>query len=102
MQQRIKYLNVTCGFDHTCALRSDGLIICFGSNGDGQTLIPNSIANPDAATNGYLSRQRFMTVQAGWHHTCGIREGGYLACWGFNDYGQTDVPTNILVDGEQV
>ncbi|MCG8612717.1 MAG: thrombospondin type 3 repeat-containing protein [Pseudomonadales bacterium] len=33
-------------------------------------------------------------LSAGNHHTCAI-SGGELVCWGFNAYGQTNVPANL-------
>ena len=34
----------------------------------------------------------FTAVVAGYHHSCGLRTGGTLACWGENGWGQADPP----------
>ena len=66
---------IAAGGNHTCALRTDGTVACWGDNGAGQA---------DAAEGG------FKAVAAGWDHTCGLRTDGTVACWGDNDHGQTD------------
>ena len=35
----------------------------------------------------------FSAVAAGWGHNCGLDTNGTIACWGWNEYGQTDTPT---------
>jgi alpha-tubulin suppressor-like RCC1 family protein len=59
-------LAVSAGAYHTCAIRTDGTLACWGSDEDGQ-------ATPPAGT--------FGAVSAGWGHTCAIRTDGTLACW---------------------
>ena len=36
---------------------------------------------------------RFLSLSAGWNHTCGIKEDDRAACWGADDDRQTD-PTS--------
>ena len=52
---------------HTCGLKTDGTLACWGENSYGQ-------ATPPAGT--------FSQVSAGDDHTCGVRTDGTLACWG--------------------
>ncbi len=58
---------------HTCGLRTDGTLDCWGHNGVGQS-------TPPAGT--------FTQVTAGNLNTCGLRANGYWTCWGSNGYGQ--------------
>ena len=80
------YIAVSAGFEHTCALdiatpHSSPIALCWGSNDEGQSNRPYSLAVPTA-------------VSAGRAHTCGLRANGAIACWGDNSFGQTDLPTD--------
>jgi alpha-tubulin suppressor-like RCC1 family protein len=68
---------VSAGYDHTCGLRTDGTIACWGNNAQGQ-------ATPPAGS--------FTAVSVGDNHTCALRTAGTIACWGYNGYGQAAPP----------
>ena len=75
-----RYTAVSAGSGaHACAIRAgDGVLQCWGGwNLYGQTDIPEG---------------DFTTVSVGNEHTCTIREGGKIECWGFNHVGQSDAP----------
>ena len=74
-----RYIAVSAGDSHTCAIRDTGAIECWGYNGDGQADAPEG---------------RFTAVSASAHrnYTCAIRESGEIACWGMNKWGQADAP----------
>jgi len=73
------YLQVSAGNTHTCGVKSDNTVVCWGNNGNGQ-------ATPPAET--------FQQVSAGYLHTCGVKSDGSLACWGRNSYGEATPPAN--------
>ncbi|MDQ3333828.1 MAG: hypothetical protein M4D80_01480 [Myxococcota bacterium] len=60
-------VQVTTGAYHSCAIKSDGTAVCWGSNMSGQ-------ATPPA--------NQFKSIAAGWFFTCGIRLDDTIACWG--------------------
>ena len=73
---------ISAGFYHTCGLREDGAVECWGYNRDGESSPPGG---------------RFAAVSAGSRHTCGLREDGAVDCWGWNEYGQSSPPGGRFV-----
>ena len=73
---------VSAGDVHTCAVRSDGQLVCSGANFYGQCDVPTNLG-------------AVLAVSAGYGHTCAVRSDGRLVCFGLNDFGQCDVPTNL-------
>ena len=61
---------------HTCGLRLDGSVTCWGTDWDGQTLAPWGVDST------------FVAVGTGSRHSCAIRDSGKIVCWGSNFYGQ--------------
>ena len=72
---------LSVGHFHTCGIRTDGTLACWGRNDSGQ-------ANPPAGT--------FTQVSAGGFHTCGLRTDGMLACWGDNTFNQATPPAGTF------
>jgi hypothetical protein len=71
------FTQVDASGTHTCALRSDGVVECWGWNGIDQA----------PATRAALSGS-FTQITAGGYHTCALRNDGVVECWGWNDDGQ--------------
>ena len=40
---------------------------------------------------------RFVSVSAGWHHTCGVQSDNTVQCWGGDYYGQAALPIEQFV-----
>ena len=72
-----EFASVSAGGRHTCGVRRDGSVACWGSNEYGQ-------ATPLAG--------EFASLSAGSNHTCGVRRDGTVICWGDDDYGQATPP----------
>lgn len=70
-------LRIDAGRYHTCALKEDGTITCWGYNFYGQ-------ANSPEGT--------FTQVSAGYEHTCALKESGEIECWGNDEHGQSSPP----------
>ena len=65
------------GGGHTCGVRGDGSVACWGRYDFGQS-------TPPAGS--------FVSVSAGVAHTCGVRSDGSVACWGSDSYGKATPP----------
>ncbi|MBA3503070.1 MAG: hypothetical protein H0T65_22095 [Deltaproteobacteria bacterium] len=73
-------IQVTAGAFHSCATKSDGYVVCWGSNTYGQSTPPANV---------------FRSIAAGWYYTCGLRVDGTIACWG--ETAMTTVPSGAFV-----
>src|SRR5262245_33083277 len=69
--------SIDAGQNHTCAIRSDGTVACWGWNEYGQSTPPSGT---------------FIQVSGGGQHSCGVRTNGTIACWGSNSAGHAHAP----------
>jgi alpha-tubulin suppressor-like RCC1 family protein len=87
---------VEAGGGHTCGLREDGTLWCWGdgslgSRGDGTSSWERSTPAQVVAEGedpGGAAWSDWVSVAVGFDHTCGLRQGGTLWCWGSNRLGQ--------------
>ncbi|MBN2196910.1 MAG: hypothetical protein JW751_29165 [Polyangiaceae bacterium] len=87
--QRAAPSSLATGTTHTCAIRADGTLWCWGSNERGQLGLGDRGDRSEPAQVG--SGTSWSNLAAGEEHTCGTRdESGYerLLCWGRNEFGQ--------------
>ena len=83
---------VSTGQFHTCARKTDGTLWCWGGDTVGQ------VGRAPMATDFLTPVQvdalaaDVTQVSAGSEHTCALRQGGTLWCWGSNQFGQLAVP----------
>jgi alpha-tubulin suppressor-like RCC1 family protein len=85
-------VQLAVGYLHTCARKFDGKVRCWGDNGAGQlgdgisfeagtrlpALVPQEVVGISDA----------LGLAAGLSHSCAIRAGGTVSCWGLNSFGQ--------------
>ena len=81
------WASVSVGRGHTCARRTNGRLFCWGLDDHGQ------LGNGGTAANRTLpgrvgTAMDWVSVTAGWRHTCGRRGSGRVFCWGADDSGQ--------------
>ena len=66
--------SISTGENHSCRVRADQSVDCWGRNDAGQATAPVTGS--------------FMQVATGSAHSCGLRTNGTVICWGNNPYGQ--------------
>jgi alpha-tubulin suppressor-like RCC1 family protein len=76
---------VAAGGYHTCAIKEDGSLWCWGDNEEGQI---GDGTWEDKKSPVKIIESGVVSVAAGGFHTCAIKEDGSLWCWGKNDSGQ--------------
>lgn len=82
---------IAVGTSHTCVINNDNTVWCWGSNGNGQlgvaqSVVPTRATSPvrsDALPGGRVA----VKIAAGALHTCVLAQDGTVWCWGYNGYG---------------
>ena len=73
--------SISSGWFHTCALRTDQTIACWGDDEGG-------VSTPPPGT--------YTMVSAGQSFSCAVATSGELACWGIDREGLGSVPTGTF------
>ena len=82
-----RFVSMTLGDFHTCALTQGGSAYCWGANFNGAVGIGSKESNvmlPTAVAGGLT----FSALGAGRLHTCGVTTSGDTYCWGWDHWGQ--------------
>jgi alpha-tubulin suppressor-like RCC1 family protein len=89
--------SVVVGNNHTCGLKTNGDLYCWGDNTDGQlgvasvdTVCGQSKPFSPCSLHPVLvdSTLHFVSISAGANHTCGVTADRRAFCWGANTKGQ--------------
>lgn len=76
-------LAVSAGGYHTCLLKTDTTVACFGAAWSGQLAVPKDLAG-------------VVSLSAGRFHSCVAKADGTAACWGSTDVeGVAQLPPSI-------
>ena len=82
-----RFVRVGAGQRHTCAIDGDGKLLCWGENIDGLLGLQTEAAIVRTPT-AVGDDSDHVEVAANWFHTCALKKGGTLECWGRNEEGQ--------------
>ncbi|MCK6424854.1 MAG: hypothetical protein L6Q75_07145 [Burkholderiaceae bacterium] len=81
------------GYDHSCALKADGTVVCWGRNSHGQLGDGTVIDRPVPVAVPGLSA--VVSLSAGSQTSCALKSDRSVWCWGRNDLGQLGNGTRI-------
>jgi len=73
-------------YSHTCAVKADGTVACWGFNNAGQ-LGDGTIVNKGVPT-AVPGLTNVAAVAASASHSCALKDDGSAVCWGGNGSGQ--------------
>lgn len=100
---------ISAGDFHTCVIREDGRLVCWGFGSGGQLGYGGTADVGDDETPGAvgpvdLGGRAARSVSGGKGHTCAILDDGSVRCWGFGadgrlGYGSTANVTTALAAG---
>ncbi|MCX4247382.1 RCC1 domain-containing protein [Paraliomyxa miuraensis] len=86
--------SVATGANHTCAVRTDGHVVCWGANNQGQ--LGQGVAGagpiPEPQSVVIPGEALIQWLQASNNGTCGLGSDDALWCWGDNNNGEITTP----------
>jgi cysteine-rich repeat protein len=86
---RAPFLQVSTGGGHSCAVRTDSTLWCWGDNKFGQLHFNDTTNRLTPVSVGDTAWNR---ISCGGSHSCSLRTDGSLSCWGNNNSGQLGNP----------
>ncbi len=96
---------VTAGSGHTCAVKTNHTVWCWGDNANGQLGDGGSTTNSLVPVQVSGHATDWAVATAGALHTCAVKTDGTLWCWGDSTFGQlgdgstTGSPVPVQVSG---
>jgi alpha-tubulin suppressor-like RCC1 family protein len=83
------YSRLAVGYLHSCGIKVDGSLYCWGDNGDGQLGLGDLGWATERTTPTQVdSATDWTTIALGFLHSCGLKADSSLHCWGRNEYAQ--------------
>ncbi len=91
------YPQIAVGFQHTCAILSNGQIQCWGNNGNGQLGFDNALGNSISPQPKHIplqSNEAAKFIAAGKNNTCAVSKSNKIFCWGTLSVSESDNSTD--------
>src|SRR5256712_1500177 len=87
----LRFISVSAGARHTCAVAADSTAYCWGGNDAGQ--LGNGSGSNAEQPVAVMGSIKFAAVTVGFSHSCGWTGTGDAYCWGDNTWGQIGDPS---------
>ena len=75
-------ISMDSGTSHTCAVSSNGSVMCWGANDQGQLGLGNTSVEELPMFVSFDEDVTILSVSAGDEHTCATTSTGEVYCWG--------------------
>ena len=93
----LRFLTISAGARHVCALAPDSTAYCWGNNGTGQ--LGNGTTADTALPVAVSGGLKFKELTLGFDHSCGLTAAGDAYCWGDNTWGQLgEAATSVALE----
>jgi len=89
-----RFLAISAGARHVCALAVDSTAYCWGNNATGQ--LGNGTTADTALPVAVSGGRKFKELTLGFDHSCGLTAAGDAYCWGDNTWGQLGEATTSV------
>jgi len=87
-QSYLWYLTgLSAGDNHTCAIKTDNTLWCWGSNSVG-AVGDGTRTDRSSPTRESTLASTWTKLAAGWGHNCALKSDNSLHCWGYNSFGE--------------
>lgn len=84
----IKFVEIYGGSQHNCGLAYDGRVYCWGSRINGTTGNGSTASGKTLVPTEIVGDMRFVAIESGNDHSCGITWKEELFCWGNGERGK--------------
>ncbi len=82
-----RFIDVVVGDNHTCGLKANGTVMCWGYNGEGQLGIGDWYSRYSLVPLDVPGITNAVAIAAGSNNTCVILRDASLSCWGYGNFG---------------
>ena len=94
-----KFLELSSGDGHTCAVADDSQVYCWGYGADGN-LGNNSISDSNVpvavTTSGVMSNKSILAISSLWSSTCALDAENNVYCWGAGPLGNNTNTSSLI------
>lgn len=87
---------ISAGEFHTCALKADSTVSCWGSNTSSQLGVDPATTTNSLVPVDVSGLTDTVAVAAGTSHNCAIKSSGQVVCWGDNTNGRLGLNPVVL------